>query len=113
MADPRRTALLSEAGARGAKVRLLGTNPDDRRALTAAASAARSAQAAERNKNRRTLAQRIADVEAALPTMPAEERARQELWLAEIREHGERITELRQSAQAAAFAELADQLEAS
>ena len=95
--SPELRALRAEAGRRGAAARLLGlTTPEQRRELTAAASAARAAAGAAKRAGRPTVADRIAAVEAALPTMTPEERHRQIALLETIRGTDERIAELRE-----------------
>ncbi len=86
-----RRRVFSEAGKLGAAVLHLGTTLDQRRERTAAARAAR---AAKRGPAKPTMAQRIAEAEALLPTLPPEERERQTAWveqakaaLAELEEH--------------------------
>jgi len=88
--SPEKRAVLSEAGRRGARTRLLGTTLEDRRELTAAASEAR-----RRGPSKPTVEERIAAAEAALADMDPEERHRNLLWIAELRESTPRIRELR------------------
>jgi hypothetical protein len=78
-----RRRILSEAGKLGAAVLHLGTTLDERRDRTAAARAAR---AAKRSPRKPTLAEKIAAVEATLPGLDANERARQEAWIAAAKE---------------------------
>ncbi len=78
-----RRRILSEAGKLGAAVLHLGTTLDERRDRTAAARAAR---AANRGAHKPTLAERVAAVEATLPNLDPDERARQEAWIAAVRE---------------------------
>lgn len=93
MADP----IFSEAGRLGALVLHLGTTLDERRARTAPARAAlAAARERRRGATNPTLADRIAAVEAALPAMEPDERARQTEWVATARRSLSRLTELRQ-----------------
>lgn len=96
-----------EYGARGARARLLGrTTLEARRELTAAATEARR----EMGRRRRTLADRIAEVEATLDTLPVEERHRQILLLEELRQSDVRVDELRRARERRTFDTLADEL---
>ncbi len=74
----------------GALALHLGSTLDERRERTAAARAARAAK----RPRKPTMAERIAEAEAQLPTLPPAERARQTVWveqakaaLAELEEH--------------------------
>ncbi len=67
----------------GAIASHLGTTLEERRERTAAA---RAALAAKRKPRKPTLAEKIAAVEATLPGLDPEERARQEAWIAAARE---------------------------
>ncbi len=91
MTDEERRRIFSEAGKLGAASLHLGTTPEERRERTAAARAAR---AAKRGPRKPTMAERIAEAEALLPSLPPAERERQAVWveqakaaLAELDEH--------------------------
>lgn len=83
MTTEERRRILSEAGKLGAAVLHLGTTLDERRDRTAAARAAR---AAKRSPEKPSLAEKIAAVEATLADLDPDERARQEAWIAAVKE---------------------------
>ncbi len=99
---PTRSKVLSEAGRLGAIVRDLGSTLDERRARTApareaaAAARARRRAASETEATTGKLAARIAAVEAALPTMPADEQARQRRLIDALRATHARLHEARE-----------------
>ncbi len=74
----------------GAIASHLGTTLDERRERTAAA---RAALALKRKPRKPTLAEKIAAVEATLPDLDPDERARQEAWIATAKELSAGIAE--------------------
>jgi hypothetical protein len=98
MTDVDRSRILSEAGAKGAATRQLGrTTLESRRELTAAATEARRAIGAQRRAAKQNrLTERIAAVEAALPTLPPAEQRRQIALLETIKGADAEIAALRE-----------------
>jgi hypothetical protein len=96
--DLDRSRILSEAGAKGAATRQIGlTTLEDRRQLTAAATEARRALGVQRRAAKQNrLAERIAAVEAVLPSLPPAERLRQIALIETIKGADEQIAALRE-----------------
>lgn len=110
MTDLDRSRILSEAGAKGAATRQLGlTTVEERRELTAAATEARRAIGAQRRAAKQNrLADRIAAVEAALPSLPPAERHRQIALLETIKGADAEIAALRERIRLRELDETAD-----
>lgn len=99
-----RRRILSEAGKLGAAALHMGTTPEERRKRT---EPARLARAAKRGPRKPGMAEKIAEAERLLPTLPASERERQAAWieqakvaLANLEEQQKKRDELRVLAEA-------------
>lgn len=81
MTTPAEHARLAKMAPLGALALHIGSTLEERRERTAAARAARAANRPPAKPRKPSMADRIAAAEAALPNLPADERARQEAWI--------------------------------